>query len=83
MMKVQIFLGLNRFQLGDSHIITGQEIFSGYFIPQLGEKIAKSAKLPTYMRRRSIVNGTTLAEVVKGCDTYVAKKILPGPMING
>jgi len=60
-----------------------KKFFSGYFIPHLDEKIAKSAKLPTYMRRRPIVNGTTLAEVVKGCDTYVAKKILPGPMING
>ncbi len=35
------------------------------------------------MRRRHIVNGPTLTEVVKACDTYVARKILPGPMING
>jgi ATP-dependent helicase IRC3 len=45
--------------------------------------MAKATKLPMFMRRRNILQAPTLAEVVKGCDTYVQNKILKGNMING
>jgi ATP-dependent helicase IRC3 len=61
----------------------GDDLFEAYFLPQLGEKMAKAAKLPMFMRRRNILRATTLAEAVKGCDTYVHKKVLKGNMING
>lgn len=35
------------------------------------------------MRRRHILNTPSLAEAVKGCDTYVSKKVLKGSMIKG
>ncbi|KAF9453867.1 P-loop containing nucleoside triphosphate hydrolase protein [Macrolepiota fuliginosa MF-IS2] len=61
----------------------GEEAFTAYFIPQLNERTARQAKLPTYMRRRHILDSATLTEAVKGCDTYVAKKVLRGAMVKG
>ncbi|XP_006454300.1 hypothetical protein AGABI2DRAFT_114052 [Agaricus bisporus var. bisporus H97] len=61
----------------------GEDLFEAYFLPQLDEKKAKAAKLPMFMRRRNILKASTLAEAVKGCDTYVHKKVLKGNLING
>lgn len=62
---------------------SGEDLFEAYFLPQLDEKKAKAAKLPMFMRRRNILKASTLAEAVKGCDTYVHKKVLKGNLING
>lgn len=60
-----------------------QEKFSGYFLPQLGPKLTKTKSLPSYLRRRNILEAQTLEEAIKGCDTYVAKQVLKGKLSRG
>ncbi|KXN90077.1 Putative mitochondrial ATP-dependent helicase irc3 [Leucoagaricus sp. SymC.cos] len=60
----------------------GKKIFSAHFIPQLAGKTAKAAGLPTYMRTRNILTAGTLAEAVKGCDTYVSNQVLKGQLVK-
>lgn len=64
-------------------ISSDQEKFSGYFLPQLGPKLTKTKSLPSYLRRRNILEAQTLEEAIKGCDTYVAKQVLKGKLSRG
>ena len=57
--------------------------FIGYFLPQLGPRLAKSKSLPNYLRRRDILKAETLEEAVKGCDTFVALQVLKGKLSRG
>lgn len=39
---------------------------------------ARAMKLSPYMRKRVIMTSDSLINIFKGCDTYVARKVLPG-----
>lgn len=39
---------------------------------------ARAMKLSPYMRKRVIMTSDSLSNIFKGCDTYVARKVLPG-----
>ncbi|KIJ68505.1 hypothetical protein HYDPIDRAFT_106705 [Hydnomerulius pinastri MD-312] len=44
---------------------------------------AKQLKISPFMRKRLVTTAESLADAVKGCDTYVSKKVLRGSMALG
>ena len=44
---------------------------------------ARQFKVSPFMRKRLISTADTLSDLLKGCDTYAAQKVLRGPLALG
>ena len=45
--------------------------------------VTRSLKISPYQRSRLVLDAMDINDVLRGCDTYVKSKILPGHMISG
>ena len=45
--------------------------------------VARKLKVPPWQRTKKVLDATTLNDAIRGSDTYVKAKILPGPLIAG
>ncbi|TFK41214.1 P-loop containing nucleoside triphosphate hydrolase protein [Crucibulum laeve] len=58
--------------------------FAAFFTPAMLDKhTAEAMNVIPYMRSRKVLTARTVEDAVRGCDTYVASKIVPGPMAMG
>lgn len=68
----------------------GDPIYMAHFVPTLREsglmiRVSASSEPPigkAYLKKRKILTADSLESAVKGCDTYVARKVLPGAQVN-
>lgn len=62
----------------------GQEHWQAvYTPPTLPRHTAFAMKISPYQRSRRVLTANTLADAVRGCDTYAAMKVVQGVMARG
>jgi ATP-dependent helicase IRC3 len=52
--------------------------FHAHYTPTIHHETASSLKISRFHRNRKVLDASNLADAVRGCDTYVAEKVLRG-----
>jgi len=54
--------------------------FHAHFTPAIHHQTASALKISRFQTNRKILDANSLAEAVRGCDTYASRKVLKGPL---
>ena len=63
-----------------SLFIDGKTHFRAHYSPTMNPETASALKISKFQTNRKILDADSLADAVRGCDTYVSQKVLRGPL---
>jgi len=64
-------------------LIGSGTIYRAHFAPAMGLAFKIATKFAPFQQKRHILDAETVADAVRGCDTYAMTKILKGPLVLG
>ncbi len=80
-MQVRTIFDPHRFRSTD--VSPGAMIIAHYTAPTLAKPTAWILKISPYRKSKKILTAATLADALRGCDTYAQKEVLPGSVSRG
>ncbi|KAH9982668.1 P-loop containing nucleoside triphosphate hydrolase protein [Lactifluus volemus] len=54
--------------------------FRAHYSPTIHSKTASALNVSRFQKNRKVLDASSLADAVRGCDTYAAEKVLRGPL---
>ena len=63
-----------------SLFIDGETHFRAHYSPTMNPETASTLNISKFQTNRKILDADSLADAVRGCDTYVSQKVLRGPL---
>jgi ATP-dependent helicase IRC3 len=54
--------------------------FRAHYSPTIHSKTASTLNVSRFQKNRKVLDASSLADAVRGCDTYAAEKVLRGPL---
>jgi len=59
------------------------QMYSAHFAPAMTLKFKIAANFTPFQHKRHVLHAETLSGAIRGCDTYVSRTVLQGPMAAG
>ncbi|VDB99642.1 unnamed protein product [Peniophora sp. CBMAI 1063] len=60
-----------------------ETIYKAHFTPALNLAFKIATKFAPFQKKKYILDAESIADAVRGCDTYAKQKVLPGPVAKG
>ena len=62
------------------YFLDGESYFHAHYSPAMHPETASALNISRFQTNRKILDASSLADAVRGCDTYAAEKVLRGPL---